>query len=77
MVARSGDGGNTWQVVAHGLPSLQGQSITALAALPGLFVLGTDAGLLFATKNFGDFWQRIRSTTAPIRKILGLRDPRG
>lgn len=77
VIARSADGGNTWQVVAHGLPSLAGQSITAVAAGPGHFLMGTDAGLLFATANFGDFWQRIRNTCPPVRRLVNLNYPMG
>lgn len=77
LVARSSDAGNTWQVVAHGLPSLYGMSITAVTAGPGTWVMGTDSGLLFATTNFGDFWQKIRNTAPPVRKLTTLNHPMG
>ena len=72
MIARSADAGQTWQVVAQGLPSLQGQSITAVVALPGTWVFGTDNGGLFASSNFGESWRRIRNTCPPVRALLGL-----
>jgi len=72
LVARSQDGGRTWQVTANGLPSLQGHCLTAMASLPGLFAFGTDTGALFVTRDFGESWWPMRQGCPPIRALLGL-----
>ncbi len=72
LVARSSNGGQSWQVTAQGLPSLQGQCITALTSLPGAFVFGTDQGGLFVTKDFGETWRVLRPGCPPVRALLGL-----
>ncbi|MGI5843648.1 MAG: WD40/YVTN/BNR-like repeat-containing protein [Candidatus Xenobium sp.] len=72
LVARSRDGGRTWQVTSNGLPSLKGQCLTAMTSLPGFFIFGTDNGTLYFTRDFGESWWPLRPGCPPIRALLGL-----
>ncbi|HXE73557.1 MAG TPA: hypothetical protein VNO81_12930 [Candidatus Nitrosotenuis sp.] len=74
-VCRSADGGERWEVVASGLPSLTDQVLTAMTFAPGQCFLGTDKGMLFASDNFGSSWRKLRGDLPPIRALLAYVRP--
>jgi len=71
-VARSRDGGQTWELVTRGLPDHLRCNIEALslAAYPGGFDVfaGTTDGDVFTTEDQGEHWTRIVSGLAPVSK---------
>jgi photosystem II stability/assembly factor-like uncharacterized protein len=71
-VARSRDGGRTWETLQRGLPENTRANIeaTSVHAAPDgytLFVATTD-GDVFASQDEGEYWTRIVSGLAPISK---------
>jgi len=71
-VARSRDGGRTWEMVTRGLPDHIKGNIEAMsmAVRPGGFDIfaGTTDGDVFATENQGESWSHIAGGLAPVSK---------
>jgi photosystem II stability/assembly factor-like uncharacterized protein len=77
-VARSRDGGRTWERLEHGLPGLLRANIEALsiAIRPGGFSLfaGTTDGDVFASDNGGESWARIAHGIGQVSQSSHYRD---
>jgi hypothetical protein len=71
-VARTRDGGQTWEMVGNGLPERMHGNVEALSlsAWPGGFGLyaGTSDGEVYASQDGGDRWEPIASKLPPISK---------
>jgi photosystem II stability/assembly factor-like uncharacterized protein len=63
-MVRSADGGRSWQPVQDGAA---GQQVTALAALDGGFLAGTDPAELIVSRDAGQTWARGQS----LRELPG------
>ena len=71
-IARSRDGGQSWQVLRHGLPEHMRGNVEALAmevcdGSAALFA-GTTDGDVFHSEDEGEHWSRIASNLPPICK---------
>lgn len=83
-VARSRDGGRTWEVLGNGLPEHIRGNIEAMsmAVWPGGYALfaGTTDGEVFASEDEGESWETIATGLAPVSKgghYRNLREPAG
>lgn len=76
-IARSRDGGRTWELLGRGLPAHFQSNVEAmsLAAWPGGFALfaATIEGEVFASEDGGDTWSTIAAGLAPVAKSVHAR----
>ena len=77
-IARSRDGGRTFEILAGGLPeqwrgNVEAMSVYRWADRFALFAATTD-GDVFMSENGGDAWSRIASGLAPISKVGHYRN---
>jgi len=77
-IARSRDGGHTWEILAGGLPEQLRGNIEAMSSYRwgdrfSLFAATTD-GDVFMSDSGGDTWSQIASGLAPVSKVDHYRN---
>jgi hypothetical protein len=77
-VARSRDGGKTWQFMTKGLPqhnahvTVLREAMTSDAHSPAGVYFGTQGGTIFATRDSGDSWFTLADNLPPVYSVAAL-----
>jgi hypothetical protein len=72
FVARTSDGGASWQELRHGLPQENAYDVVyrhALAASGDVVAFGSTTGNLYVSADRGDSWQTLASNLPPIYSV--------
>jgi photosystem II stability/assembly factor-like uncharacterized protein len=78
VVARTRDGGKTWQRLADGLPQVHAYDIVLRHALDvdatgERLAFGSTTGSLWTSRNGGDSWETVSSHLPPIYAVTFAR----
>ena len=72
FVARTADGGESWQQLREGLPQENAYDVVyrhALANRGGTLAFGSTTGNLYVSENRGDSWRSAASNLPPIYSV--------
>jgi photosystem II stability/assembly factor-like uncharacterized protein len=72
FVARTRDGGQTWQDLRNGLPQDGAYDVVyrhALASSGGCVAFGSTTGNLYVSENEGDTWVTVANNLPPVYSV--------